>query len=519
MIRPAIAMPLLLALLAGLATADDGSRISENVTTVLRRPLPPEDISHTVGPRHITIEGPTFAYPVNKTTGAITSLEVRREGPVVVELENAAEARLPGAGPPGLLDQVLISVGNHGVREVHVNSKPSEFLVDPTRRRVHGGVTYAEEPVTIEALRSEDVATRLPVKTIVANRLTTNLRGQRGAPRQPQSPSATSDRNESRPVPGYEWANVTGKAAFAARDGAGALVFQDKMWLIGGWNPPDKVHFPKLCNNEVWSSTDGQTWSLEKPNTFKQHDFDPDRDWEGRHTAGYVVHQEKMWIVGGDPLQGHYQNDVWNSADGRTWKCVNRNVPWSPRVLHYTVAFKDRIWIMGGQTTPQFAPAEDRFYNDIWNTSDGITWTQVTPNAPHWTVRGMIGGSVVFQDKMWILGGGTYDTPRFPTREFYNDVWSSPDGMHWTQHLEHAPWHPRQYHEVAVFDGHLWVLEGWNQTNRNDVWYSADGTTWKQLADTPWTPRHAASTFVYDNALWVVAGNNMQSDVWKLQRK
>ncbi|HZP80970.1 MAG TPA: hypothetical protein VFB21_04975, partial [Chthonomonadaceae bacterium] len=131
----------------------------------------------------------------------------------------------------------------------------------------------------------------------------------------------------------YRWVNVTKKAAFAPRDGAGALVFKGKMWLLGGWNPGDKKHFPRICNNEVWSSSDGATWALEKPNTFLDRTFDPQRDWEGRHTAGYVVFKDRMWIVGGDVNQGHYHDDVWNSADGKTWDLVNRGkkVPWGPR--------------------------------------------------------------------------------------------------------------------------------------------------------------------------------------------
>ena len=124
----------------------------------------------------------------------------------------------------------------------------------------------------------------------------------------------------------YEWHCVTENAAFAARDGAGALVFHDKMWLLGGWNPGDKVHFPLICNSEVWSSTDGAAWTLENPQA----------PWEGRHTAGYVVHNNRMWIVGGDCNQGHYQNDVWSSADGIHWELGNDRVPWAPRVLHYT---------------------------------------------------------------------------------------------------------------------------------------------------------------------------------------
>ena len=104
--------------------------------------------------------------------------------------------------------------------------------------------------------------------------------------------------------------------------------------------------FLESATTEVWSSTDGGTWSLVKPNTFLDKDFDPTSDWEGRHTAGYVVYKSKMWIISGDANQGHIHNDVWNSADGKTWSYVNksRDVPWGPRVLHYTLVFKDKIW-------------------------------------------------------------------------------------------------------------------------------------------------------------------------------
>ncbi len=323
-------------------------------------------------------------------------------------------------------------------------------------------------------------------------------------------------------VPQYRWINVTQQAAFAPRDGSGALVFQDRLWLIGGWNPGDKTHFPRICNNEVWSSRDGAEWTLVKANSFLDASFDPTSDWEGRHTAGYVVHDGKMWIVGGDVNQGHYQNDVWNSENGRDWKLINGDVQWGPRALHYTLTFNGRIWVMGGQTMPAFSAEDDseQFYRDVWTSTDGVDWEQITPVEPCWSARGMIGGSTVFKDRIWILGGGTYDTPTTPSRTFYNDVWSSSDGVHWTQHVEAAPWHPRQYHDVAVFDDRLWVMEGYHAEggNRNDVWHSADGVNWREVPNTPWKARHAASVFVYDGGLWMVAGNNMQPDVWKLVR-
>lgn len=349
------------------------------------------------------------------------------------------------------------------------------------------------------------------------------LRVHSGKPAEAVAAGGSFAIGPSQEVKDYEWVLVNKAAAFAPRDGAGALTFKGRMWFLGGWNPGDKKHFPRICNNEVWNSADGKTWDLVKPNTFLDRTFDPAKDWEGRHTAGYVVFKDRMWIVGGDVNQGHYHDDVWTSADGKTWTHVNagKPVPWGPRALHYTVAFKDKIWVMGGQTVPGIAKSEEEFYRDVWTTSDGVAWEQVKPKEPFWAQRGMIGGGVVLHDRIWVLGGGTYETPKVPTRKFFNDVWSSADGVSWTRHTAEAPWHPRQYHDVAAFDGRMWVLEGYHQAggNRKDVWYSADGLNWYEVPNTPWAPRHAASVYVHDGALWMVAGNNMQSDVWVLRRK
>ena len=169
--------------------------------------------------------------------------------------------------------------------------------------------------------------------------------------------------------PAYEWKLVTMKAAWAPRDGAGLLSYQGKLWLLGGWNPDraQRQFFPRICNNEVWSSVNGLEWSLVKPNTFLDSTFDPSSDWEGRHTAGYAVFQGKMWIVGGDCNQRHYQNDVWNSVDGKTWTQVNRGktLPWAPRALHYTVVHDGKLWVIGGQTMPAFAEGKEAYYRDV----------------------------------------------------------------------------------------------------------------------------------------------------------
>jgi hypothetical protein len=168
----------------------------------------------------------------------------------------------------------------------------------------------------------------------------------------------------------------------------------------------------------------------------------------------------------------------------------------------------------------------------------------------------------VLRDRLYLLGGGTYETATDPGRFFCNDVWSTADGVEWTRDCAECPWEPRQYHDVAAHDGRLWVLSGCNfggatlaeqryrtveqlqaeraaspevstlaanprsgrpDSNRNDVWCSADGQAWHEVAPTPWLPRHANSVFVFDDSLWMVSGNNgdhstLEPDVWRLQR-
>lgn len=304
-------------------------------------------------------------------------------------------------------------------------------------------------------------------------------------------------------TPTYRWENVTMQAPFAGRDGAGALVLHNRMWLLGGWNPSDPLLFPRDCNNEVWSSSDGLDWRLVRRTA----------PWEPRHCAGTAVFQNQMWIVGGDAVRGRYQGDIWRSPDGDQWTCVEAHAPWSPRCLHYTVVHDGRLWVMGGQTVPSCAPTRQRYYNDVWCSSNGNDWECVQPDAP-WTARGQIGGTAVKDGFIWLIGGARYQ------EHDYAEVWRSADGIAWESVSTSTPWEARNFHDVAVFDGHLWILGGYTQPsgNRNDVWHSPDGIDWTEIPDTPWAPRHASSVYVHAGSLWIVAGNNMFPDVWRLQR-
>lgn len=312
----------------------------------------------------------------------------------------------------------------------------------------------------------------------------------------------------------YRVSQVSPLLAVPPRDGAGTLVFADRMWLLGGWNPERPVDFPRETVNDVWSSTDGATWQLEKPNTFVDDSFDATADWEGRHTANYFVRGGRMWIVGGDALTGVYQNDVWTSDNGKAWTRLSPGGGYPERILSTTAQFNGQLLTFGGQTT------DGIFYDDVWGSRDGLRWTKVPQSTPHWSGRGGVLGSVVFGERLWLVGGGRYETDRTPWSG-EADVWSTGDGARWQHEGDDlAPWASRIYHDVVVYDGRMWLLGGYNGSlgNLGDAWYSDDGSNWYDLPAPPWSERHAASAWVYRGALYFGFGNGdpFVADMWRI---
>jgi hypothetical protein len=311
-----------------------------------------------------------------------------------------------------------------------------------------------------------------------------------------------------------QWTELAASSGWSGRDGAGLLSLDGDLYMLGGWNT---AWASPHTTNEVWKSTDdGQTWT--------QLD---DAPWQGRHTAGWLVHDDKLWVLGGDTNSGNYQRDIWSGTpDGLgdiDWVEVSADAaPLSMgRCQHVVFSHAGKMWIVGGQTLDEFTPTDistkpgSPYYDDVWSSEDGETWTEVsTGNA--WAPRGLIIGNAVKDGFMWLIGGGAYDTEGF-ARVYKNDVWRSADGETWDLITANGGFPPRQYVNVESLNGDLVLAAGWDGANRNDVWKSTNGVQWTEIPDTPWGIRHAASSAVHDGQMLILGGPLTDTSVWSLR--
>jgi hypothetical protein len=302
-----------------------------------------------------------------------------------------------------------------------------------------------------------------------------------------------------------DWVQVTDKAAWQARDSQGEVVYKDQLWIFGGWFDSFKP-----APRDVWSTSDGRSWELVTRET----------PWKHSDLSMSLVHDDRMWMMGGwynGRMPGHEAgNEVWSSTDGATWQQAAAHAGWSPRIAAAAVVFQKKMWILGGTENYYFGD-ERSLKNDVWSSSDGKTWTLVTPHAA-WSPRAYH-QAVVLGDKIYLFGGGSY----VPIYEARSDVWMSSDGAQWEKIADAAPWHPRLWFPAVVYRDRMWVLGGWSNNpskNWGDVWYSRDGKNWQQLlSKTTWKERHEHSAYVWRDKMWIAGGHAqpLSSEVWSLE--
>jgi len=247
---------------------------------------------------------------------------------------------------------------------------------------------------------------------------------------------------------GTSWTQATAAAPWGRRYFHTSVVHDGRIWVIGGWS------------RDVWYSSNGTSWTLATASA----------PWFSRYGHTSVVHQGKIWVMGGasrqsvPPYMLRGYADVWYSRDGANWTQATAAAPWGRRHQHTSVVHDGKIWVMGGYRT-ELGSGVEVPQHDVWYSTDGTSWTQTTAAAPWINRAGHT--SVVHDGKIWVMGG--YDNHYL---ELYNDVWNTIDGTNWTLVTAMAPWMNRNFHTSVVYDGTMWIIGGreYGNVSLNDVW-------------------------------------------------
>ncbi len=258
--------------------------------------------------------------------------------------------------------------------------------------------------------------------------------------------------------------------------------------------------------------------------------------WDARYNHEAVVFNSKLWVIGGDDgtAPTRVRNDVYSSTDGETWTQVlaDAKIPdptqFTQRASHAASVFSNKIWVIGGETKIEGGSTQD---NKIWHSTDGATWTAVTTAYEEFTQLLMhsnsTDGNTNFSDESssghTITTHGTVhhetDQKKFGTSSIEFD-----GKDFWTKHADSAPWGELYAHESVVHSNKLWILGGITSGQKNFVFSSNDGTEWTTVLantnspdETQWSQRSYHAATVFDNEIWVLGGHDGSdklNDVW-----
>jgi hypothetical protein len=179
----------------------------------------------------------------------------------------------------------------------------------------------------------------------------------------------------------------------------GAVVFDNKIWLMGGFDG-------RRYYNDVWNSADGVHWT--KVLTGAQ--------WSPRIVGAAVVFKNRIWIIGGglvdgEPTDGRAGTEVWSSEDGINWRLATDKMArlWGAS----PVVYDGKLWLVGANRDGSFSRA-------VMVTDDGVRWKE---EPALWSPRGGA-ATWVFKDKLYLTGGKYSVTENGEIKFIYsNDVW------------------------------------------------------------------------------------------------
>ena len=282
------------------------------------------------------------------------------------------------------------------------------------------------------------------------------------------------------------------------------------------WKPgtfPLGITPVEAFGGQLWITGQKASWSSEDGIKWTRY---AKKDWGERISMSYLYFNNRIWMYEGMKYhERELTNDIWSSADGKSWQ-QSANAAWQPRKGSAFIVFKNKLWLFGGAANVSKDFVSTAFFNDIWSSTDGVNWA-LEANAAAWPARDNA-RVVVLRDTLYMVGGNAK-----------GDIWRSANGKDWEQIVQEVEWKQRHDFGAAVFDNRIWIYGGRDTSSnhkaaaRNDVWYSDDGIKWtRQTEHAPWTVRSGGNSIVYKEKLWIFSGkhtggpHNWGGDIWTM---
>jgi hypothetical protein len=216
---------------------------------------------------------------------------------------------------------------------------------------------------------------------------------------------------------------------------------------------------------------------------------------------------DKLILLGGynGAIPSVY-NDIWSTNDGSLWGNETTNAVFDSGYLYSVAKLENDFFLLGGRDLLT------GFFDKVWTSSNGVEWSQILVNAPFGK---RYSPTAIHNNKIWLAGGINQNG------DVLNDTWVSSNGADWTAATLNAAFPAREAHHFISFKNKLWITGGVATnlgTLLDDIWSSSDGINWElEASPADFGPRYDHKVVQYDGKLWLFGGLNFTGglhDIW-----
>ena len=187
-----------------------------------------------------------------------------------------------------------------------------------------------------------------------------------------------------------------------------------------------------IAEDATWSSTDGIKWTRIKNNAAEAV----------RPGASQIFFKGRFWLMAGMNNWAEFTNEIWSSTNAVEWTLVAKHAPWAARRNALVIEFDDKLWLFGGaESSGKKDVTPVRAFSDVWQSSDGVEWKQISSNMPASGEQ-----ILILQNQMWLLGE--------------DGAWTTNDGKTFRQTATGRPFSDRRGFGAVVYDGQMWIYGG-----------------------------------------------------------